>query len=185
MKIDEIKRELRSMMNGVASAAMRNAGMTADYRVNFGVELPRLQTLADEIRASEADEALPALAQSLWKESVRECRILATMLYPHDRFDRELATVWAADIRSVELAQIAALYLFSHIREASSQAFQWIASESEMLQILGYHTLMHIMRRAALSERSVMELCDQASAARQSDNPQLRLAAQRVLERIK
>ena len=39
-----IKSELRAMMNGVASATMRNSGMTADYRVNFGVELPRPQT---------------------------------------------------------------------------------------------------------------------------------------------
>ena len=48
--IRQIKADVRAGMNGVAAAAMRDAGMTADYRVNFGVELPRLQELAGQVR---------------------------------------------------------------------------------------------------------------------------------------
>ena len=39
-QLREIKRALRGMMNGVVSASMREKGLT--YKVNFGVELPRL-----------------------------------------------------------------------------------------------------------------------------------------------
>ena len=63
IKIEDIKKDLRANMNGVASAAMRS---TPDYRVNFGVELPRLQSLANEYGKDHE------LAQALWKESVRE-----------------------------------------------------------------------------------------------------------------
>ena len=38
--IRKIKTELRLAMNGVASAYMRENGM--NYKLNFGVELPRL-----------------------------------------------------------------------------------------------------------------------------------------------
>lgn len=181
--INLIKADLRSMMNGVASAAMREAGMTADYRVNFGVELPRLQLLADEIRTEHAD-VLPQLAQELWKESVRECRILATMVQPAETFTPDLADVWAERIRTVELAQIAALHLFARMPGAADKAFEWVAAADDLRQILGYYTLLHIIRRRPLAERSRQELLDQATAAAASDNTQLRLAARRMLDRL-
>jgi len=187
-----IKQDLRAMMNGVASAAMREAGMTADYRVNFGVELPRLQTLADEIKENSANfpegevpaTGLKSLAQELWHERVRECRILALMLYPAEAFDGELADVWIDDVRTVELAQLAAFYLFSRMPLASVTAFQWIADEREIRQITGYYTLANLLRTAQLSERSAQELRDQAATALQSGNRQLVLAAQRALDRL-
>ena len=43
-QIREIKQQLRSLMNGAASASMREKGL--NYKVNFGVELPRLKQLA-------------------------------------------------------------------------------------------------------------------------------------------
>ena len=187
--IKQIKQELRAMMNGVASAAMRNAGLTADYRVNFGVELPRLKELLDEIR-TEMLPTLPMpeegtnearLAQMLWHESVRECRILATMLYPPKEFLPEVADIWVRQISTVEIAQIAAMNLFCKMPNASEKAFQWIAAEEDMTQIVGYYTLMHLLRENQLSERSEQELKDQAAVAMQSENVQLQKAAMKAL----
>ena len=227
-----IKQDLRAMMNGVASAAMRNAGMTADYRVNFGVELPRLEEyirthplafnglytpfgspVIGGLKPCEGGEYIPAmqkeqpndvvttplprregqevgplgpgpLAVSLFKEPVRECRILALMIYPPEQFDGELAEVWMDDIRTVELAQLAAFYLFSRMPQASEKAFQWIADEREIRQLTGYYILANILRTSQLSERSTQELRDQAATALQSENRQLVLAAQRALDRL-
>lgn len=81
-----IKRSLHGMMNGVASASMRQKGL--QYKVNFGVELPRLQAWAAELPHTYE------LAAALWKEDIRECRLLAAMLMPVERFDTELAQVW-------------------------------------------------------------------------------------------
>ena len=177
------------MMNGVASAAMRNAGLTADYRVNFGVELPRLKVLLDEIR-TEMLPTLPVpeegtnearLAQMLWHESVRECRILATMLYPPKEFLPEVADIWVRQISTVEIAQIGAMNLFCKMPNASEKAFQWIAAEEDMTQIVGYYTLMHLLRGNQLSERSEQELKDQAAVAMQSENVQLQKASLKAL----
>lgn len=186
--ISEIKAELRANMNGIASRSMNVAGMTADYRVNFGVDLPRLETIAAEIRsdlASRLDEdGMMSLAQSLWKERVRECRILAVMLYPVNRMLDEVADIWTDDIKSVELAQIAALYLFRNLENASRLAFQWIADDNEMKQIVGYYTLFHLVRKGQLSDRSQQEMIDQAQTASMSDNRQLKSVAKKLLNLI-
>ena len=184
--INGLKADFRAYMNGVASAAMRNAGMTADYRVNFGVELPRIMDVKNELEQrlesdTEADETFMArLAQELWHEAVRECRIIALMLYPAQRMDLELADVWAEGIHTVELAQMAALFLFSKIQQASVAAFSWIAGEDEMKQIIGFYTVLHLIREGQLSERSTDELADQADAAASSENPQLAAVAMKV-----
>ena len=61
--INELKADFRAYMNGVASAAMRNAGMTADYRVNFGVELPRITDVKNELEVPyHRPHALPETA---------------------------------------------------------------------------------------------------------------------------
>ena len=73
MTIDEqlrdIKKEFRSCMNGVLSAKMREAGMP--YKVIFGVEYPRLVSIAQEFSPDRI------LAQTLWNENIRESKILA------------------------------------------------------------------------------------------------------------
>lgn len=155
--IIQIKKELCANMNGIASEAMGRK--SEDYRVNFGVEIPRLHNIATEFQPSHE------LAQQLWKESVRECRILATILQPVDSFLPEIADIWVDDIRTLELAQVASLNLFSRLPYASDKVFQWIASEREITQQCGYLTLCHIMRKGEMNERSADEFIDQALTA--------------------
>ena len=73
-KLKAIKQSFRLMMNGVAARSMRDKGL--DYKINWGVSLPDLQTMAREY---EQDYEL---AIELWKEDIRECKILATLLMP-------------------------------------------------------------------------------------------------------
>lgn len=167
-----IKKELRANMNGVASATMRQ---TDDYRVNFGVELPRLTQIAAEFQPNHE------LADLLWKESVRECRILATILQPVETFDPEIADIWVDSIHTAEIAQIASINLFQKMPTASVKAFEWIASESEIRQICGYSTIWHLMRTKQLSERSREELADQLAAIPTTAN----IALQRITNNIK
>lgn len=155
--IIQIKKELRANMNGVASESMGRK--SEDYRVNFGVEIPRLHNIASEFEANHE------LAQQLWKESVRECRILATILQPVESFLPEIADIWVDDIRTLELAQIASLNLFSRLPYASDKVFEWIASEREITQQCGYLTLCHLMRQGEMNERSADEFIDQALTA--------------------
>ena len=71
-QLKDIKTQLRLSMNGAVSQSMREKGLV--YKLNFGVELPRIKTIA------EGYEKNHDLAQALWKEEIRECKILAGTL---------------------------------------------------------------------------------------------------------
>ena len=91
-------------MNGVASAYMRENGM--NYKLNFGVELPRLRDIAAGFPADHD------LAQALWKEDIRECKLLAAMLQPTDTFYPEIADIWVEAMPNTEIAQHTVQNLF-------------------------------------------------------------------------
>lgn len=159
-------------MNGVASAAMRH---TDDYRVNYGIELPRLRDIAEEFGKNHD------LAQALWKESVRECKILATLIQPLDTFFPDIADIWVENIYTAEIAQTASLYLFQYLPYATDKAFQWIASEREIQQICGFSTIYHIIRNNEFMERSVQEIRDQAKTITEFDNFVLQRLSNNIL----
>lgn len=145
-------------MNGAASRAMRERGL--DYRLNFGIELPRLKEIAAHY---EKDHRL---AGELWKEEVRECKILAGLLQPVETFAPELADIWVDSIHHVEIAELTSMNLFRHLPYAPAKAFQWIADERECVAVCGFRTVGWLLRsRGDMDERSANELIDQAVTA--------------------
>ena len=156
-EIRKIKQELRLSMNGVASAFMRENGL--NYKLNFGVEIPRLQSIANEFQPD------PDLAQALWKENMRECKILAGMLQPTDSFYPEIAEIWIENMPNTEIAQLTVMNLFEKLPYASEKAFQWIAREEEMFQLCGFLLLARLfLKGIPLNERAENEFLDQAGA---------------------
>ena len=75
-QVKAIKQSFRQMMDGAVAQSMREKGL--DYHLNWGATLLRLREKADEIGKNYD------LAIALWKENVRECKILATMIMPAD-----------------------------------------------------------------------------------------------------
>lgn len=169
----DIKKELRANMNGVASAAMRQ---TPDYRVNFGVELPRIHSIASEFASDHA------LAQRLWNESVRECKILATILMPTDTFYSEVADIWVESIRTVEIAQMFCINLMRRLPYSCDKAFEWMASSDDIKQICSYLVICQLLRSNQFNDRAIDEFLDQALVALQSDNAQVRISAWKAIE---
>ncbi len=169
-----IKRSLRGVMNGIVSTSMRDKGL--NYKVNFGVELPRLQQMAQELPHTYE------LAAALWKEDIRECRLLAGMLMPVERMDAELAEIWVESMRFVEEAECTVMHLFSRTEWASSKAFEWIASADEMHELCGYLLLARLfMQQAIPSERDEQEFLDQVRTALQDGTPAVRRAASKAV----
>ncbi len=172
----EIRKRLMLSMNGIASTEMKESGMK--YRLNYGVELPRIKEIALDYSKDVKT------ASALWKEDIRECRMLAAMLYPEELFLPDLACVWVGQIKYPDLAEVCSMYLFSRMKGASQTAFQWIASENEMVQYCGFLTILHLMRKGIgeMGERYRAELEDQAKAAVANNGIFPAQAARRVLE---
>ena len=122
--VREIKGKLRLFMNGVISQSLREKGLK--YRLIFGVELPRLKEIASEYEPNHE------LAQALWKEDIRECKILAAYLQPIESFYPEIADIWMEQIHNSELADYVCMALFRRLPYASQKAFEWMASNERM-----------------------------------------------------
>ena len=105
--IKDIKSKFRLFMNGVISQSMREKGL--GYKLNFGIEFPRIKEIA------AAYEPNHEVAQALWKENIRECKILAGLLQPVDSFCPEIADIWIEDMHYPELAEYTVMNLFQRL----------------------------------------------------------------------
>ena len=103
-ELKEIRTQLRLAMNGVISASMREKGIV--YKLNFGVPLPEIKQIA---AAHKPDSGLAA---ALWKEDIREFKILASLLQPVDEFSAQKAEQWVKDIPYLEIAEQCSHNLF-------------------------------------------------------------------------
>ena len=175
--VRDIKGKLRLFMNGVLSQSLREKGLK--YRLIFGVELPRLREIA---AGYEPDHEL---AQTLWKEDIRECRILAAYLQPIESFYPEIADIWVEQIYNTELADYVCMALFRRLPYASQKAFQWIASEERMTVYIGFRLMAHLFATlgAEMNERSRDEFIDQAASAIRSEDFLVKQAARQAVER--
>lgn len=157
-QLKDIKTQLRLAMNGAVSQSMREKGLV--YKLNFGVELPRIKAIASGYSKDHA------LAQALWKEDIRECKILAGLLQPVESFFPEIADIWVEDIRNIEIAEMTCMNLFQYLPYAPAKSLQWIADEREYWQVCGFLTIARLLtNKGDLDERVENELLDQAVAS--------------------
>ena len=176
-QIKEIKQSFRQMMDGSIAQSMRDKGV--DYHLNWGATLPRLRDKADEIGKNYD------LAIALWKENVRECKILATMIMPPDVVLPEVIDIWMEQTPTQEIAEQAAFNLYQYLPYAPEKAYTWIASDKELYQLCGFHILSRLfMNWQEPNERVINEFIDQALAALQGESMVVRKAAMASMQRF-
>jgi len=176
-QVKEIKQSFRLMMDGAVAQSMRNKGL--GYKLNWGVTLPRLMEKADEIGKNYD------LAIALFKEDVRECQILATMVMPPDEVLPEVIDIWMEQISSQEIAEQAAFNLFQYLPYAPEKAFTWIASNRELYQLCGFHILSRLfMNGQEPNERGINEFIDQAIVSLEDGSLPVRKAAMAAFQRF-
>ena len=177
-KVKEIKQSFRLMMDGSVAQSMRDKGL--NYHLNWGATLPRLKAKAEELKSMDN---VYDLAIALWKENVRECKILATMLMPPEKMLPEVCDIWMEQIPSQEIAEQAAFNLWQHLPYAPEKAYQWIASDQEYYQLCGFHVLSRLfMNGQEPNERGINEFIDQALSALQGPYMSVRKAAMQSMQ---
>lgn len=163
-------------MNGMVSQSMREKGM--EYKLNFGIEYPRIKEIA---AGYEPDHEL---AQALWKENIRECKILAGLLQLADTFYQEIADIWIEGMDYPELAEYTVMNLFQRLPYASEVVFRWMADEREMFQLCGFLLMARLlMKGEKLNERAEAEFLDQACTAVEGDCGPVQKAASVALRK--
>ena len=176
-QLKEIKQSFRQMMDGAVAQSMREKGV--NYHLNWGATLLRLRDKADEIGKNYA------LAIALWKENIRECKILATMIMPADQVLPEVIDIWMEQTPTQEIAEQAAFNLYQYLPYAPEKAYTWIASDKDLYQLCGFHILSRLfMNGQEPNERGINEFIDQALAALQGESIAVRKAAMASVQRF-
>ena len=176
-KLKQIKQSFRLLMNGVTATSMRRKGV--EYKLNWGVSVIDLQKMAAEY-GKDYD-----LAIQLWKEDIRECKILATMIMPAEEMPMEVVDIWMEQTQSQEMIEMAVFNLYQHLPFAPQKAFQWLASENSLYQMASYLLLARLfMQGLEPDERGINELIDNAIVTLEGDNLPVKHAAVKCLTRL-
>lgn len=176
-KIRELKRSFRLVMNGPASASMREKGV--DYKLNWGVPFIQLKQMSKEL-PHDYDFAI-----ALWKEDIRECKILATLCMPAEKMPEEVADIWMEQTNSQEMVEMQAFNLYQNVSYAPKLAYKWMASDKDLYQICAYDIIGRLfMKGQEPNERGINEFLDQAVTALKSPSTGVRHAAMNAITRF-
>lgn len=169
-KLMQIKRSFRLLMNGPTSQSMSQKGI--GYKINWGVPFIELKKMASEYGKDYS------LAIELWKEDIRECKILATLIMPAEEMLPEITEIWMEQVKTQEMAEMLAFNLLQYVNYAPVIAYQWMASELPLYQIAGFQLLARLFANGQeANERGINEFLDQAITALQGDNMGVKHAA--------
>ena len=136
MTVKDIKQRFRLIMDGQTAASMREKG--SQYHLNWGASQVMLRQMAQEIslEAAQDTDQLYHLAIGLFKEDIRECKLLATMLMPQGMMHPDVARLWVEQTTQQEVAEAAAMNVYQYLNEAGDLAFLWIASADDLTQLI-------------------------------------------------
>lgn len=169
-KLMKIKRSFRLLMSGPTSQSMTQKGL--GYKINWGVPFIELKKMALEYGKDYE------LAIELWKEDIRECKILATLIMPAEKMLPEITDIWMEQVKSQEMAEMLAFNLLQHVDYAPASAYEWIATDKTLYEIAGFQLLARLFANGQeANERGINEFLDQAAVALQGDNMGIKHAA--------
>lgn len=169
-KLMKTKRSFRLLMSGPTSQSMTQKGL--GYKINWGVPFIELKKMALEYGKDYE------LAIELWKEDIRECKILATLIMPAEKMLPEITDIWMEQVKSQEMAEMLAFNLLQHVDYAPAIAYEWIATDKTLYEIAGFQLLARLFANGQeANERGINEFLDQAAVALQGDNMGIKHAA--------
>ncbi len=137
--VKKIKRSFRLFMNGVASSSMRDKGL--EYKINWGIPVTRLRDMAAQYAPSVA------LAERLWESDVRECKILATMLMPAERFSEPMALSWLSACNNQEMVEMLVFNLVQNMPGVETFVVSLLCSDEHNAPLAALHLVSRLVAR--------------------------------------
>lgn len=137
--VKKIKRSFRLFMNGVASSSMRDKGL--EYKINWGIPVTRLRDMAAQYAPSVA------LAERLWESDVRECKILATMLMPAERFSESMALSWLSACNNQEMVEMLVFNLVQNMPGVETFVVSLLHSDEPNASLAALHLVSRLVAR--------------------------------------
>lgn len=176
--LKSIRVDLRRSMNGDVSKNMRDKGL--NYKINFGIDIMRLRTLAGR------HEPNAELATLLWQQQPRELKIMASMLYPPTEFSIEEAEKWIREIPTHEIREQLCMNLLQNLPFADNLVFNWVSSDDIELRISGFWLVSRLVisKSECVSRLNLSNITDKAILELHSEDYFMRMATQNALKFI-
>ncbi len=137
----QIISKIKPLQNGEVVNSMQKRGL--EYKVNFGVSIPLLQQLASAYGKNHL------VALKLWNKQWRETMILATLIEDPDKVTENQMDFWVKNFPSIEIAEQAAMNLFTKTGMAYQKAFEYCLGKKLVVKIVG----LLMIGRLALTDR--------------------------------
>lgn len=138
----EILRRIKPLQNGTVAEAMKLRGV--NYKLNWGASIVSLRQLAENYTPDHL------LALKLWNKQWRETMILATLLEIPEEVTANQMDFWVKQIPQVEIAEQAAMNLFSKSPLAFEKAIEYCLERKTLAKITG----LLMMGRLALINKT-------------------------------
>jgi len=160
--LQRIRADLRRSMNGIASKSMREKGLR--YKLNFGVDVPRLRELSKRYPVDAQ------LAELLWRQETRE-------------FDMDKADEWVKEIPNHEIREQVSMNLFQKLDFADKLVQKWTDSKDEEIRTSGYWLFARllIVKSELVNQINQKEIMEKMISDLSTGSYFLRLSAQRAL----
>jgi len=137
----EILSKIKPLQNIEVVNSMQKRGVV--YKVNLGVSIPLLRDMASDYGKNHL------LALKLWNKQWRETMILATLIEEPDKVTENQMDFWVRNFPSIEIAEQAAMNLFSMTSFAYKKAFEYCLGKKLLVKIVG----LLMIGRLALTDR--------------------------------
>jgi 3-methyladenine DNA glycosylase AlkD len=170
----EIIQKIKLSMNGITTNQMTKRGI--HYKKNYGVAIPRIKEIASTIIPNHQ------LAQHLWRLSIRETMILATILQPIDEFKLEIAHNWITKFDQIEIIEQCCMNLLSKLPYAGSLSSDCLKSENEWTKITGFILTARIFKQ--LNKIEIEFIIDRALEVVENGNYHLNRSVALCLSRL-
>ncbi len=168
--MQQIKRRIFAMRNGIVADALRKAG--SPYRYIMGVNLPQLKEIASEYGTDAA------LADELIADTLsRESQLIAPMLMPRGEVDADRAENWLRGLKSREAVDVLCHSLLRHEPYAFALARKMLAGDDVESRYAGLRLLWNLVNTRAAEILPVAE-----SEATRGDDASLKTLAERLAE---
>lgn len=135
-----IRKSFFAYRNGIIADSLRKCN--DPHKSIMGCQWIDIMTIARE----ESQDV--TLAEKLWdiKDS-RECRMIATLLYPAKQLDVETAVAWAKDVESDEIADILCQALLGKMNDAMAVFYELLSLNDSKHDYVAFRLLQNIIKR--------------------------------------
>jgi hypothetical protein len=140
----EILKKVKLLQNREVADSMIQRGVI--YKLNLGASVVSLRQLAEKYHPDHL------LSLKLWNKQWRETMILATLLEIPDEVTENQMDFWASQIQHMEIAEQAAMNLFSKSRFAWEKSVEYCLGKKPLSKITG----LLMMGRLALTDPSAL-----------------------------